>query len=132
MISVNDTVLPEKESFQHSTVERLGPMVTLGTFTQDKTKWTVRAQRGRKGLTMNTRLEILTGQAGIDFLRRISHRNIARLVHSYAENEHRFIAVEYCRFTIAEILHVNLRLDEPQLQFVARSVSQVSLDLFNL
>lgn len=131
-ISDNDAILPEKELFQHFTVERLGPMVTLGTFTQDKTKWTVRAQRGRKGLIMIKRLENLTGQAEIDFLRRISHRNIGKLIHSYAENEYHFIAMEYCRFTIAEILHVHLRLDEPQLQFVARSVSEVSLDLFRL
>ena len=132
IISDSEAILPERELFQHSTVERLGPMVTLGTFTQDKTKWTVRAQRGRKGLIMIKRLEILTGEAEVDFLRRISHRNITKLIHSYAENEYQFIAMEYCRFTVAEILHVHLRLDEPQLQFVARSVSRAPLHAFNL
>ena len=117
----------ELDPLQHSAVQSLGPMVTLGTFTQDRTRWVVRAQRGRRNFVMVKRLDPILGQAEAHLLRRLTHRNIAKLVHSYMENEVRCIALEYCRFTVAEILHVHLRLEEPQLQLIARSVSLLFL-----
>ena len=107
-------------------------MITLGVFTQDQTKWTIRAQRGRKGLVMVKRLDRGMGEAEICFLRRISHRNIAKFVHSYMEDGSHCIAIEYCRFTLAEILHVHLRLEEPQLQPIACSVSLTILNIFSV
>ena len=127
-----DVESAENESLQRSAVQTLGPMITLGTFTQDQTKWTIRAQRGRKGLVMVKRLDRGMGEAEISFLRRISHRNIAKFVHSYMEDGRHCIAIEYCRFTVAEILHVHLRLEEPQLQLIARSVSLTILSIFSV
>jgi hypothetical protein len=126
LVTSHEAPAVELQSLQHSVVQTLGPMVTLGTFTQDKTKWIVRAQRGRKSLVMVKRLSQVAGQAEASLLRELSHRNIARLVHSYMEHEVRCIALEYCRFTVAEILHVHLRLEEPQLQLIARSVSRTT------
>lgn len=113
------------DPLQHSAVQLLGPMVTLGTFVQDRTRWIVRAQRGRRTFVMVKRLDPVISQAEARLLRRLAHRNIAKLVYSYMENEVRCIALEYCRFTVAEILHVHLHLEEPQLQLIARSVSFV-------
>lgn len=117
----------ELGTLQRSVVQSMGPMVTLGTFTQDRTRWVVRAQRGRRTFVMVKRLDPLLGQAEAHLLHRLSHRNITRLVNSYMENEVRCIALEYCRFTVAEILHVHLRLEESQLQLIARSVGYLPL-----
>jgi hypothetical protein len=117
----------ESNTLLLSPAHPLGPMVTLGKFTQDKTEWTVRAQRGRKGLIMVKRLEPTTEPTEARILDGLHHRNVAMLVHSYVETETLHIALEYCRFTLAEILHVHLRLEEPQLQLIARSVSRPAL-----
>jgi hypothetical protein len=113
----------EFESIEHSAVHALGPMVTLGKFTQDKTEWAVRAQRGRNKLIMVKRLDQAIDHVEMGLLESIVHRNIAKLVHSYIDAGSPCIALEYCRITLAEILHVHLRLEEPQLQLIARSVS---------
>jgi hypothetical protein len=114
------------DSLHTSAVRIMGPMTTLGTFTQDEVNWAIRAQRGRHGLVMVKRVKEDVGHTETRILEDLSHQNIARLLHSFYDSGSYCLAMEYCRFTLAELLEVSLKFQEQQVQYVARSVSQGS------
>jgi hypothetical protein len=109
-------------SIERQLMGATGPIITLGTFWQDNVAWSVRAQRGRAALMMVKTISIDIGAAEEELLGKLRHRNIAQFVHSSQEHGTISIALEYCRFTLSEILHVHLKLEEPQIQCIARSV----------
>jgi hypothetical protein len=109
-------------SIERQLVGERGPIITLGTFWQNNVAWSVRAQRGRATLMMVKTISIDIGVAEQEMLEKLRHRNIAQFVHSSQEHGSISIALEYCRFTLSEILHVHLKLEEPQVQCIARSV----------
>ncbi|KAF2028952.1 hypothetical protein EK21DRAFT_90168 [Setomelanomma holmii] len=100
----------------------LGPVITLGTLTQNNVKWILRAQRGRSGLVMVKRLVDTLGVSEKQVLEGLNHRNIVKIIHSFYEQDQLCLAIEYCRFTLAEILFVHLKLEEQQVQYIARSI----------
>ncbi|KAF2680646.1 kinase-like protein [Lentithecium fluviatile CBS 122367] len=101
---------------------QMGPMVTLGQFTQDGVEWAVRAQRGRLGLIMVKKTNKTAGLKEKNLLDGVRHKNITRVIHTFWEEDGLCLALEYCRFTLAEILHVHLRLEEHHIKHIARSV----------
>jgi hypothetical protein len=103
--------------------DTLGPMITLGRFVQSGTNWAVRAQRGRHGLVMVKKLKESVGRKEQKILEGISHKNITKIIHVSWDGEFLCLAFEYCRFTLAEVLHVHLELEEYHLKHIARSVS---------
>jgi hypothetical protein len=112
---INDTIeVPD--------LNPLGPVLTLGTLTQNNVKWILRAQKGRSGLLMVKKIVDKLGVSEKQVLEGLNHRNIAKIVHSFYEQHQLCLAMEYCRFTLAEILFVHLKLEEQQLQYIARSV----------
>lgn len=100
-----------------------GPIITLGTFSQDNMEWKVRAQRGRATLIMVKNAKRDEGVSEKAIMEHLNHRNIIKLVHTLQEGNCISLAYEYCRVTLSEILHVHLKLGEQQIQCIARSVS---------
>lgn len=101
----------------------VGPVVTLGTFTQDGEGWDVRAQRGRHGLLMVKSRRPAPGLAEKRVLDLVSHENIVRLLSTMSDADLMELSFEYARFTLAQILHVHLRLEERHIQCIAHAVS---------
>jgi serine/threonine protein kinase len=121
--SLDGTPLESRmEVVENSDLHTLGPVITLGVLTQDGVKWALRAQRGRSGLLMVKKVKQDTGAAERRILETISHRNIAKLLHVFDDNDLMCLAMEYSRFTLAEVFFVHLRLEEQQIQCIARSV----------
>jgi hypothetical protein len=107
---------------EHSADENVAT-ITLGKFTQDGVEWDVRAQRGHSQLFMVKRFEHSATRRLQRILEPLSHTNIARVAHIGWESDALLLSIEYCRFTLSEILHVHLKLEELQVQHIARSVS---------
>lgn len=121
---------PDTSPIEAHETRPLGPMITLGVLTQNNVRWALRAQSGRNGLIMVKRTKPESGKREQDIIQAFNHRNIAKLVHSSVNNDGSFsLALEYCRCTLAEILFVHLKLEETQIQYVARSVSLLLLPL---
>jgi hypothetical protein len=97
----------------------LGPLITLGTLTQDNTEWSLRAQRGRKGLVMVKRLEYVKGLHEKQVIGELNYRHIAKLVHTFVDSDVLCLTIEYCRITLAEMLFVHLKMEEEQVQYIA-------------
>jgi hypothetical protein len=108
---------------ERADLHTLGPIITLGTLTQNNVKWALRAQRGRSGLIMVKSTKYEDGLAEQQILETLNHRNITKLVHACVDDGILCLAIEYCRFTLAEILFVHLKPEEQQVQYIARSVS---------
>jgi hypothetical protein len=101
----------------------LGSLITLGTLKQNNVKWILRAQQGRSGLIMVKTRKAQTASTEQDILKSLSHQHVAKLIHStFHEDGSISLAIEYCRYTLAEILFVHLKLEDVQLQYIARSV----------
>jgi hypothetical protein len=116
-----DTV--EDATIQSSELSTLGPVITLGTLIQNDVKWALRAQQGRSGLIMVKRTKEVDGLAERHIIGTLNHRNVAKLVHSSMDEDGILcLAIEYSRYTLAEILFVHLKLEEQQVQYIARSV----------
>ena len=98
-------------------------MITLGKFAQDSTEWFVRARRGHSGLVMAKKLSRTTGLHEENVLKNLTHTNIARMIHAFCEGDKVLLGLEYCRYTLGEILHVHLKLEVQQVQHIACSVS---------
>ena len=125
---------PKKPSFQSfgrrealpqsiQASDRLGPVVTLGTLTQDGQDWDVRAQRGRRGLVMVRTLTVAAGTMQERALNAVNHENIIKVLDVLLTNEMMELSFEYSRFTLAQVLHVHLKLEEKQIQCIAFAVS---------
>jgi hypothetical protein len=100
-----------------------GSLVTLGTLKQNNVKWILRAQQGQSGLIMVKTRKAQTARTEQDILKSLNHQHIAKLIHSlFHEDGSISLAIEYCRYTLAEILFVHLKLEDLQLQYIARSV----------
>jgi hypothetical protein len=113
------------------TVPSLGPVITLGTLTQNNVKWDLRAQQGRSGIIMVKRTKHAVGLAEQEIVKHLNHHNVAKLVHSSIDTDGSVcLALEYCRYTLAEVLFVHLKLEEQQVQYIARSV-RLSVSLPN-
>jgi hypothetical protein len=110
---------------QGTDLHPLSPVIIMGTLTQDRVKWELRAQRGRSRLLMVKSVKHDTGLTEQQVLETLNHRNIAKLVHASIKDERLCLAMEYCRFTLAEILFVHLNPEEQQVQYIARSVSLI-------
>jgi hypothetical protein len=108
----------------------LGPLITLGTLTQDNTEWSLRAQRGRKGLVMVKRVEYVKGLREKQVIGDLNHRHVAKLVHTFVDEDVLCLTIEYCRITLAEMLFVHLKMEEEQVHYIARSVSDPVLHVY--
>jgi serine/threonine protein kinase len=112
------------EAQMNASIRPLSPVITLGVLTQNSVRWALRAQYGRNGLIMVKKVKPESGKRELEIMQGFNHRNIAKLVHSSVhEDETISISLEYCRCTLAEILFVHLKLEEMQIQCIARSVS---------
>ncbi|KAF2727571.1 hypothetical protein EJ04DRAFT_557294 [Polyplosphaeria fusca] len=98
--------------------------ITLGKFVQDGVDWVVRAQQRQPTLVMVKRHKRNAGIHEKDMLERIQHDNIVKLNRAILKGEDVHLEVEYCRFTLREVLHVHLKLAERQIQYIAQSVFQ--------
>jgi hypothetical protein len=130
VLSPTDSLLSRLDAVQDGiptsmTVPPLGPVINLGTLTQNNVKWTLRAQQGRSGLIMVKRMKHAVGLAEQEIVKNLNHHNVAKLVHSFIDTDGSVcLALEYCRYTLAEVLFVHLKLEEQQVQYIARSVRQ--------
>ncbi|KAF2194731.1 hypothetical protein K469DRAFT_706215 [Zopfia rhizophila CBS 207.26] len=109
---------------EEKTTVKLDELITLGKFAQGGVQWEVRARRGQSTLIMVRELGKVDGLREKDMLEQISHRNIAKIDHTFWKDESLCIGIEYCRPTLGEILHVHLKLEEQQVQYIARSIFQ--------
>jgi hypothetical protein len=100
----------------------LGPLIALGTLTQDNTEWSLCAQKGRKGLVMVKRLEYVKGLHEKQVIGELNHWHIAKLVHTFVDSDILCLTIEYCRITLAKMLFVHLKMEEEQVHYIARSV----------
>ncbi len=106
-------------------VSQIGPLQTYGTLTQNNVEWELRAQQGRTGLIMVKKVRPEIGRVQKEILGGLQHRNIAKLLHTFHCKSDIGLALEYCRFTLVEMLHVHLKLEEQQVRYIARSVSSM-------
>ena len=116
-------IVSRKDQSQLVETTQLGPLVTLGTLTQDAVDWDVRAQRGRRGLIMVKRLIPAIHAMQKQALDVVKHENIIRVLDVVSNSEWTELSFEYARFTLAQILYVHLKLDELHIQCIAYAVS---------
>lgn len=95
----------------------------LGFFIQEGVKYAICARRGRNTLFMVRQYERSAGGRVQNVLEHLNHRNIAKVTQIDWEGDTMSLGLEYCRFTLREILHVHLKLEETQIQHIAASVS---------
>ena len=88
----------------------------LGDLTQGQTKWSITVDKGALGLVR--RLNSDSGKQQIEQLRLLSHPNIHTIQEAFTHKSEMYICFEYCRFTLEEILHVHLSIDESQIKAV--------------
>lgn len=105
-----------------SGVEQLQELITLGTLVQGETEWVIHQRKHVPGMIMSRKLKKEHGLVEKDILGQVAHNNIVKIKQAFLEGEFLRIGVEYCRFTLEEIIHVRVGLEEAQLQFIARSV----------
>ncbi|CAI6338159.1 unnamed protein product [Periconia digitata] len=103
-------------------LQNLHPIYTLGKFSQDGTEWTVRAQRGRYGLIMVQKLNRGPGTTVESILPYLRHKNITKALHYTWINGQMYLSIEYCRFTLAELIHVHLEFEEYHIKHIAQSI----------
>ncbi|KAF2439140.1 hypothetical protein P171DRAFT_490574 [Karstenula rhodostoma CBS 690.94] len=122
-----DTALPATDlrrplSQPDEPPRKLGLVITLGTFTQDGQEWDVRAQRGRRGLIMVKKRDRAPGSVEKEAHSVSKHENIINLLGVVLQGEIIELSFEYSRFTLAQVLHVHLKLEERHIQCIAHAV----------
>lgn len=96
----------------------------LGQLVQTAGRYEISSKDGI--VVMIQKCDASKGSAIATMLNKLSHPNIA-LVRDFIEFEGiAFLCYDYFRYTLTELLAVPLRLQEPQLQSIARSVSSDS------
>jgi hypothetical protein len=125
-----------KSAHESKNTEEAEPVSTivLGYLTQDGVEWAISAKKQRSGnlsmkrgrsevvLFMVKQLERHAGLRVERILEHINHRNIAKVTNLAWEDNRLFLGIEYCRFTLKEILHVHRKLEEPQIRYIACSM----------
>ena len=95
----------------------------LGDLVQGNQPWTICVDKGTNGIVMVKRLEAKKGKAKLATFQLLRHRNISQISQVFLDDNWMYLGYEYSRFTLEEILHVHIRLQERQIQVVAISVS---------
>ena len=95
-----------------SGVEQLQEHITLGTLVQGKTQWVVYSCKHVPGMIMSRKLKKEYGLVEKEMLGQVAHNNIVKIKQAFLEGEYLRIGVEYCRFTLEEIMHVRVGLEE--------------------
>lgn len=88
--------------------------VTLGKLSQGETQWTIRVHKDSvSGLTMVRRLDKWGGMNEKEILGQLAHRNIIKIKRAFMADGFMCIGLEYCRYTLEEVILVHLALEEP-------------------
>ncbi|KAF2010520.1 hypothetical protein BU24DRAFT_467143 [Aaosphaeria arxii CBS 175.79] len=97
-------------------------MQTLGKFTQHSVEWTVCVLKSLSTVVMVKEVSRTAGLREKSILERLEHRNVARLMFSDLHEQKMRLGIEYCRFTLLEVLYVNLKPGEQQIHYIACSM----------
>lgn len=97
--------------------------VRLGDLVQGGERMTLCvAEAGDKEVVMFKRLAKREGVDEMRVLQQIRHPNIVPLKQAFLDGESIYLGLEYHRCTLGELLCVHIDLDEPAIQYIARSV----------
>lgn len=66
-----------------------------------------------------------------NLLRKLSHPNIVKMIEVFLQDDDVYIELEYCRFTLEEVLSVHVRFEEPHIRLIAQSVLLFPFALLN-
>lgn len=58
-------------------------------------------------------------------LQRLSHPSILQLHEVFLQDDEAYFEFDYCRFTLAEVVNVHIRVEELHLHLIAHSVSSL-------
>ena len=83
------------------------------------------AAAGDKEVIMFKRLAKREGVDEMKVLQQIRHPNIIHLKQAFLDGESFYLGLEYHRYTLGELLCIHIDLDEPAIQYIARSVKLV-------
>lgn len=104
----------------------------LGTLAQGPINWDVHvgSNKNHYQLFMVKHLAREEGVKAERIWPDLDHDNIAKMVERSWKDNILTLGIEYCRHTVRNILHIHLKLQETQVQFIARSVSHPAQDQY--
>lgn len=74
-------------------------------------------------MTMVKKLSRMSGGLKeASLLRKFSHPNIIEMIEVFVRDDDVYIELEYCRFTLEDVVNVHIRFEEPHLRLIAHSV----------
>lgn len=96
----------------------------LGAIVQGPSELTICVEKGnlQRMMMVKTPRRREDGLKEAGQLRKFSHPNIVQILEVFSHGDEVYIGLEYCRFTLEEIVNVHIRLEEPQLRLIAHSV----------
>lgn len=95
----------------------------LGTIVQGPSELAIGMEKDNsQRMVMVKTLNRRDGLKEAEQLRKLSHPNIVQLLDVFFRGDEVCIGLEYCRFTLEEIVNVHIRLEEPHLRLIAHSV----------
>lgn len=98
-------------------------IIRLGTLFQGKNELILCTSRGPlDDQFMLKKVEKAVGAEEGELLEQLQHDHIIKLTRSFVDNEHLYLGLSYCRFTLREILGVHQKFREPHVEVVAKSV----------
>jgi serine/threonine protein kinase len=92
----------------------------LGDLTQGSQRWTICAADASR--MMVKKFDSASGKDQISKLQLLHHTNISSLQKAFLHESQVFLGFEFAPITLEEVLHVHLRLEEPQIRIIATSV----------
>lgn len=98
----------------------------LGTLKQGTNTYVVATRKGVSTAASTVMFKTIPtgqGEKEVDVLRSLRHPSIVSLVDLFGDEDDLFIGLQECRYTLAEIVHVSLPLQESHIRQIATSVS---------
>jgi hypothetical protein len=92
----------------------------LGDLTQGTQRWMICSASASR--LMLKKVEYASGKDQISKLQLLRHTNIVSLQNAFLHESQIYLAFEFAPITLEEVLHVHLRLEEPQIRTIATSV----------
>ncbi|KAI9717984.1 MAG: hypothetical protein M1828_007020 [Chrysothrix sp. TS-e1954] len=96
----------------------------LGVLTQDSSQYTIWTPNKSylDMLLFKASNDEVQAKVELETLSTLSHVNIVKLRSAYRWENQIYLGLEYCRYTLQELLHVHLPFEEVQIRLVAQTV----------
>ena len=120
----NKELVPYRSRVEVREESPWGHLLHLGQLEQGSAHLMVCSETGTQpDLMMIKRIKKGESTRELQALQQLAHPNIIMLVNAFSYDDYLYLETEYCRHTLLELMNVHLRLEEPQIRFIARSVS---------